>query len=107
MTKERLSPDRKRPPLDPLAPMTEYQEVPGYYATHDIPHVLARIRAGDRFFSVVVDGHPSDTYTEFYAAHIEQLERELQPYAYALALSLIALEDEIEAKAKGAAETAP
>jgi hypothetical protein len=91
-------PKPEYPPLDPIAPQTEYQHMPDYYANHDIPHVLARIRAGDRFFGDVVDGHPSNTYTDFYAAHLEMLERELQPYALYLALSLIALEDELQTK---------
>jgi hypothetical protein len=88
-------PEPEYPPLNPSAPQVEYQHVPDYYANRDIPHVLARIRAGDRYFGDVVDGHPSNTYTDFYAAHLRILEKELQPYALYLALSLIALEDEI------------
>jgi hypothetical protein len=86
---------REYPALDPIAPQTEYQHVPDYYANRDIPHVLARVRAGDRYFGDIVDGHPSDTYTDFYAAHLRILEKELQPYALYLALSLIALEDSL------------
>ena len=89
------SPEPEQPPLDPIAPQVEYQDIPSYYANHDIPHVLARVRAEDRFFAEVVDGHSSGTYNEFYAAHLDLLERDLQPYALYLALSLIALEDSL------------
>lgn len=91
----------EHPALDPIAPQTEYQHVPDYYETHDVPHVLARVRAGDRYFSDVVDGHPSNTYTDFYAAHLDMLERELRPYAPALAQSLINLEDSLRKERKG------
>ena len=89
----------EHPPLDPIAPQVEYQHVPSYYANHDIPHVLARIRAAKRFFGEVVDGHPSNTYDEFFGAHLDRLEKELQPYALYLAESLIALEDSLRKKA--------
>jgi len=92
------SPEPEHPPLDPIAPQVQYQDLPNYYANADIPHVLARIRAMDRFFGEVVDGHPSGTYTDFYAAHLDMLERDLRPYALYLALSLIALEDSLRKK---------
>jgi hypothetical protein len=88
-------PEQSRP-LNPIAPQVEYEAMPKYYASTDIPHVLARIRAGQRFFDEIVDGHPSGTYTDFFDAHLMMLEQDLQPYALNLALSLIALEDHVE-----------
>src|SRR5205085_11558731 len=40
-------------PLDRENPQTEYQDVPDYYQSRDVPHVLARIKAFDRFFDFV------------------------------------------------------
>jgi hypothetical protein len=87
--------------LDPIAPQTEYQHVPGYYETHDIPHVLARVRNADRFFDVVNEKFGNDVYQQTFDEHLEQLQRDLQPYALALAQSLINLEDELRGKDDG------
>jgi len=84
-----------RPALDRDSPQVMYQDMPSYYHSHDIPHVLARIRAFDRFFHEVVDQHFRDVYQDLHIAYIEMMERELQPYAFDLALSLIALEDSL------------
>jgi hypothetical protein len=81
--------------LDPIAPQTEYQHVPGYYETHDIPHVLARVRNADRFFGVVNEKFGNDVYQQTFDAHLDMLAKELQPYALALAQSLINLEDSL------------
>jgi hypothetical protein len=80
--------------LDHDNPQTEYQHVPNYYQSHDVPHVLARIKAFDRFF-VIVDDKYREVYGDLYAEHLEMLEKDLQPYALVLALSLIALEDSL------------
>jgi hypothetical protein len=81
-------------PLDRENPQTEYQDVPAYYQSRDVPHVLARIKAFDRLFDVV-DEKYRDVYTELYAEHLRMLEKDLQPYALPLALSLMALEDSL------------
>ena len=90
-------------PLDRENPQTEYQDVPDYYQSHDVPHVLARIKAFDRFFGFV-DEKYRDVYVDLYAEHLRMLERDLQPYALPLALSLIALEDSLLPSAKSESE---
>ena len=94
--------NRKPPAFDRRfnrdAPQTMYQDLPEHYEGPDIPHVLARIRAFDRFFSEVVEKHFSDVYDFLHIAYIEMMEKELQPYAFDLAVSLIALEDSITKK---------
>jgi hypothetical protein len=91
---------RVPPPFDRDAPQVEYQDVPAHYQSQDIPHVLARIRAFDRFFDEVVDEHFRDVYFDLYDAQLKMLERELRPYALDLALSLIALENSLRAPGK-------
>src|SRR3954454_2926286 len=90
-------------PLDPENPQTEYQDVPAYYQSRDIPHVLARIKAFDRFFDIV-DEKYRDVYTDLYDEHLSMLEKDLQPYALPLALSLIALEDSLLPDTKSGSE---
>jgi hypothetical protein len=84
-------------------PQTEYQHVPDYYQSRDVPHVLARIKAFDRFFDFV-DQKYRDVYVDLYAEHLRMLERDLQPYALSLALSLIALENSLLPDTKNASE---
>jgi hypothetical protein len=98
-----MSPETDVPLLNRENPQTEYQDVPDYYQSRDIPHVLARIKAFDRFFDIV-DQKYRDVYTDLYAEHLRMLEKDLQPYALPLALSLIALEDSLLPDAKQASE---
>ena len=87
-------------PFDPNAPQVEYQDVPDYYENSDVPHVLARIRAGERFFEEVVEEKFREVHSDLYHEHLQTLQRELQPYALDLALSLISLEDSLRKKAE-------
>jgi hypothetical protein len=90
------------PPLDPDNPQTDSQRLPEHYDNADIPHVLARVRAFERFFRDHVDGKHPDSYTELYAAALDMLSVDLAPYALDLALSLITLEDRLRARGLGA-----
>jgi len=83
-------------PLDRDSPKTAGQILPSHYASGDIPHVLARIRAFDRFFAAHVDRKHPDVYLELHGAAMEMLEKDLDPYALELALSLMRLEDELD-----------
>jgi hypothetical protein len=85
-------------PFDQDSPQVEYQDLPSHYQSMDVPHVLARIRASQRFFTMIGMEHPNETYSTVYAEHLDTLERELRPYALDLALSLIALEDSLGKK---------
>ena len=88
----------EREPLDAQNPQTDRQRMPEHYdGNTDIPHVLARVRAFERFFGEHVDGKHSDVYDELYSAALDLLSNDLAPYALDLALSLIALEDQIRA----------
>jgi len=86
---------RSGPPLRRFAPQVAYQELPTYYQSPDIPHVLALIRTFDRFFAEVVERRCPHLYTDLHIAFIEMLEKQLQPYAFDLAVSLLSLEDEL------------
>jgi hypothetical protein len=86
----------ERESLDRDKPQTDYQTMPGHYnGVADVPHVLARVRAFERFFQLHVDGKYPEVYVELYSAALDMLSEDLAPYALDLALSLIALEDEV------------
>jgi hypothetical protein len=87
-----------RPPLDPDNPQTDYQVMPRYYETADVPHILARVRSFQRFFDNHVDGKYPHIYDELHGAAIDMLSADLAPYAFDLAISLIALEDSIRTR---------
>jgi hypothetical protein len=91
---------REPPSFDRDAPQIEYQDMPTYYASLDIPHVLARVRAVNRFFDEVVDARFRDVYFDLYVAQLKMLEKELRPYALDLALSLVTLENSLRARGK-------
>ena len=91
----------ERPPLDPMNPQITCQRLPGHHASADMAHVLARIRAFERFFADHVHRQHHEVYEELYAAALEMLRADLAPYALDLALSLIALEDRTRARGIG------
>jgi hypothetical protein len=89
---------REPRPLDPENPQTTYERLPSHHENADVSHVLARVRAFERFFRDHVDGKFPDVYVELHSAAMEMQNADLARYALDLAFSLIALEDEVQAR---------
>jgi len=87
-------------PLHRDHPRTEYEHVPAYYESGDIPHVLARVRLILRLFNDIIEEDPvaRTRYDALFSATLELLQEDLSVYALDLALSLIALEDHHDAR---------
>jgi hypothetical protein len=91
MTKER-KPDFR------LSPQVEYSDLPSYYVTSDIPHVLARVRLIDALREVIGERGdlPLETRGQLDDQITDTTNHSLTPYALDLARSLIALEDKVD-----------
>ncbi|HKN58035.1 MAG TPA: hypothetical protein VJV97_04230 [Gemmatimonadaceae bacterium] len=89
--------ESERDSVDRRNPQTSRHTLPRHYHDNaDVPHVLARVRAFQRFFRLHVDGKYPAVYVELYSAALCMLTDDLAPYALDLALALITLEDEAE-----------